>query len=305
MQKVFGFVLLGITALAGMWVFNHWIAPNVIWFLRNLWAIILMGTPLTLLALYVISNPIAVWGFFKTLSVKLTKFLVKMDPLSVMDRYIEWLDMKRQSLNGIITILRGKKIELERKVDKHNGIVKDAGSKGAAAIKEKDQNAASIQGTRLSSSRNSLAIYTPLLARLNKQLDFLCSLEENWKFSGQKLQIEVDNKREEYDTIKLVAKGMKTAEEFIGSDNEAVRLYGMGVKALEESVTQKMGYIEDFERRSKDIMSSISIEKRALQDDGLRELENYMNQGTLLLPTDFSAAAVAQPVAAGKFVFNK
>lgn len=68
------------------------------------------------------------------------------------------------------------------------------------------------------------------------------------------------------------------------------RIYGQSLKALEESVTQKIGYIEEFERRSKGLMSSINIEKKAIQDEGLKELEKYMKDGNLVLP-DFSKLA--------------
>jgi hypothetical protein len=130
----------------------------------------------------------------------------------------------------------------------------------------------------------------PMQQRADKSLKFLNSLAENWKFGIEKLEYQIAGKRAEYEIIKETTKGLKSAEDFINSDNEAAKLYGMSVKALEESVTQQIGYIDEFEKKSKGIMDNIAIEKQSIKDEGLAVLEEYMNNDNLKL--DFSSQAI-------------
>lgn len=286
-QKIFAFVLLGAAALGAIKLFNMFVAPHLLLFTKNIWLLLVTGGPLVLIALYVISNPFVIWGFFRTLSWKLTSWLIKQDPLSVMDRYVEYLEKKLKNLGLTINVLAGKKIKLDRNVNELQGKLESNLRLGNAAKIQNKTNEASTYGVKVSTDKSTLKTLMPLQARATKSLDFLKALSENWQFSIEKLKYQIEGKRTEYEIIKETTKGLKSAEDMINSDNEAARIYGMGLKELEEQVTQKMGYMEEFERKSKGAMSNISIEKQAMMDEGLAELEKYMDDGSLMLP-DFS-----------------
>jgi hypothetical protein len=285
-QKFVAWGIIGALIMGGMYVFNHFIAPNLIWFLNNIWAIIIPGAPLVAITLYTLFNPLVVWGFFKTLSVKFTAFLVKMDPLSVMDRYIDWLGMKLQNIRRTIETVNGEKISLDRQLGEYDKQIQQHLRNASAALQLGDKLNASLLGSKVSTLRNSVKVLTPLQQKAEKSLKLLRTVEENWAYAKEKLAFEVENKRIEYRIISRTVKGLKSADDFINSDNEAAKLYGMGVRELEERVTQGYGYIEEFDRRSKDIIAGISIEKQANMDEGLRELETYMKGGKLLIPVD-------------------
>ena len=66
------------------------------------------------------------------------------------------------------------------------------------------------------------------------------------------------------------------------------KIYQQSVELLEENVTQKIAYIEEFEKNSKTIMGSIDIEKQMMNQDGLQLLNSYINgnHNQLLLPEE-------------------
>ena len=288
-QKVFAFGILGALGYGAVLLLNS-VIPPITQLMKNIWELALYGIPLALIVLYVVSNPLMVWGFFKTLSWKLTSWMIKLDPLSVMDRYVDYLRKKLIGLNQTVTVLTGKKSKLDRNIADLKSKIEYNAKMGASAISQGLQNEASAYGVKVQTDRNTISLLLPLQTRLDKSLEFLSALSDNWKFGIEKLEYQIQGKRTEYEIIKETTKGLKNAEDFINSDNEAARIYGQSLKALEESVTQKIGYIEEFERRSKGLMSSINIEKKAIQDEGLKELEKYMKDGNLVLP-DFSKLA--------------
>ena len=89
-QKVFAFGILGALGYGAVLLLNS-VIPPITQLMKNIWELALYGIPLALIVLYVVSNPLMVWGFFKTLSWKLTSWMIKLDPLSVMDRYGDYL----------------------------------------------------------------------------------------------------------------------------------------------------------------------------------------------------------------------
>lgn len=295
-----GFVGLAIFGLA-IWGLIHWVLnpfmEDLAKLLKNTWLVVLLGTPLALIVLYCVTNPVAVWMFFASIGRAITAFFVKIDPLSVMDRYVDLLKRKIAGLRQTIAVLQGKKNKLDRQAADLQKNIQENLRLGAAAMKTADgRNAASTYGDMVATDKQTLQVTViPLQERLNRNLSFLQQLEDNWKWGIQKLEYQIKAKRNEYEIIKETTKGLKNAEDFINSDNEEARLFGMSLVALEEKVTQQLGYIDEFERRSKDIMSTISIEKQARQDEGLAELERYIQDGKLQMP-DFSKMGNIQDV---------
>lgn len=287
MEKGIALVLLAAVVWGLIKAFNKWVAPELITFIHNMWIIIPSLTLLVFLALYIISNPLVIWGIFTTISSKITRFFVKLDPLSGMDRYVEHMKKKLNNLMGTITVVVGKKVKLDRKLEELHSKVEANLKHGAAAKKIGKMEEASTYGVKVQTDNSTITILRARKGRVDKSLEFLKNLSENWKYGIEKLEYQISAKREEYEILKEVVKGLKSAEDFISSDNEAAKLYGMSVKALEETVTQQIGYMDEFERKSKGMLSAIEIEKQVAKDEGLIELEKYMQNGKLIMP-DYS-----------------
>jgi phage shock protein A len=299
-------MMLGIVYVGAVTV--NYFAPTILLAMQNIVYLTIGGIVIGLPALYCITNPLVVWGFFKTLSWKLTSFLIKMDPLSVMDRYVEYLQNKLAGLGEAITVLTGKRDKLDRKIEDLNKSIQENNRYGKAALEAGRNSEASVYGVKIQTDKSTLNLLTPLKQRADKNLELMQKLEENWATSIEQLKYQIQGKRAEYEIIKETFKGLKTAEDFINSDNDAAKLYGQSVLELENQVTQKMGYIEEFERKSKGIMSNIAIEKQANMDAGLAELQQYMQTTNLMLP-DFGGSSApvglkAEPAKATRFNFN-
>lgn len=285
-QKFLALGLLGALGYGAVLLLNK-VIPPINMLIHNMWQLLLWGGPLALIIIYVVSNPLVIWGFFKTISWKLTSWLIRMDPLSVMDRYVDYLTKKLSDLQGTITILVGKKTKLDRQIGSLKERIENNLQLGQASIKQGKKDVASVYGTKIQTDKSTMTLLMPLQIRIDKNLEFLKALSDNWQYGIEKLKYQIEGKRSEYEIIKETTRGLKSAEDFINSDNQAARLYGQGLKELEESVTQKIGYIDEFTRKSKPMMDSITVEKQAVQDEGLAELESYMQSGKLNMP-DFS-----------------
>lgn len=81
-QKIFAGGLLSIFAVTI--VYN---IGAIVFMLANIWLAMLLAAPI----IYMVFNPMIVWGLFKSLSYSLTKRIIGLDVLSAMDRYYDWV----------------------------------------------------------------------------------------------------------------------------------------------------------------------------------------------------------------------
>lgn len=261
-------------------------APILIQAIKNTWILIGLGAPLAFLLLYIVSNPKLIWMGYKSLCKKITSAFIKLDPLSFMDRYVDLLKGKLSSLEETRTTLKGKYIKLSRLTDEKMGLVRDYASKGKEALKQGNENLAGNFGELAATHKETVDIYTPILKKMESNIGFLDKLSENWSWSITKLETTIKAKREEYNTIKEMYKGISKAESLL-RDTEEGKIYQMSLDALEESVTQKIAYIEQFEKDSKLIMQEIDIEKGVSRGEGLDLIKKYTDGKLLLTDKDF------------------
>lgn len=272
---------------AGVLLFNAF-APTLIDFFNNFWHIVIVGAPAVFLALYVLQNPALLWMGYKTLCRKITSFFIRMDPLSFMDRYVDLLKDKRRGLQENKTKLKAKKIELERECESLKAQINEYLAMSKAAKATGDSRLSDLKSGLASTLKGSYDLYVPILTKMKTNLEFLDKLDENWGFSIEKLSLTVEAKRKEFTTLKTMAAALGAAEEFAKGDTEANRIYKESCAALEENVTKKIAFIEEFENNSKDVMKSMDLEKAMMSGEGLDLLAQYEEKGTVFLSDDYS-----------------
>lgn len=289
LEKFFRILLPAVTMFLILWggskIFNFF-ALDIVEMLKNVWWIVGLGLPLVLISLFVLRNPMFIVMFFNNIAHSITSALIRIDPLSYMDRYVDILLEKLGKVRGTIVNLRGKKTELERTIKEAQDNMKYELKLAEAALKIGKQSQASVHGENAAGYRDSLTLYKDPYDRMVKILVFLEEIAENWDVSIQKLQATIKRKRTEFDSLKAAAAAIDQAEDFVSGNTEQGKIYQESVRALEASVSQKIASIEDFEKRSKGIFDAAKIEKVMNQNEGLEMLKSFMKEGKLNL-SDF------------------
>lgn len=281
--------------IVGFWFWGT-IAEFVQQTLKSTLYTVLYGAPLAILAGSIFLYPMAWWMGYKSLCKKITSIFIKIDPLSFMDRYVDVLSEKLDNLNKIKVELKGRFVASDRRIISLQKEMKDHLRLGQAAIEQKQQTIASLEGKRYEGAKKSIELYTPNHERMKKSLEFLDALGENWGMSIIELREEIARKREEFEVLRDQAKALHMAEAFLSGNTPEGQVYQESLKALEASVTQKIAYIEDFEKRSRNIMDGIKVENQAQHDEGLAALEAAARDNNLLMPSSFAVPKFAVKV---------
>lgn len=288
LQWLFRIGLIGGLVYGGSLLINEF-APIINQAIKNIWILIGFGAPLAFLVGYVVLNPMVCWMWYKGICRKITSFFVKMDPLSFMDSYADLIESKLNKLRTrIITSLISKEKALEREIDAAKKAGAEAAKFGKAARDVGNKNQAGYYGTIVNNSQNTINIFMPLYTNVKAKRVFLEELAENWDYSARQLRETIKVKRNEYEILKTTVDGLKEAESWISSDNEAAKIYAMSVQALEETVTEKLGYITQFENKSKGLLDAIRLERGVRAEEGMAALEQFEENEQLFLPTDWN-----------------
>lgn len=237
--------------------------------------VLIVGLPI----LYVMQNPKLVAMAWKGFCRKITSAFIKLDPLSFMDAFVQTLIEKRAGVHKVKVMLEGKKVKLERKLNELTNNVENNMAKASAAQKIGKKDIAAMLSRKGKVDAESIKMFQPMYERMVKYITFFDKLIENWGITIEGTKYEIDQKRTEYEMIKEMHKGLSAAEIFTNSDSEEVQTFQLAIRALEENVTQKIAFIDDFEKRSKSIMDGVDIEKQMMTDEGLLMLEEYERNG--------------------------
>jgi hypothetical protein len=96
--------------------------------------------------------------------------------------------------------------------------------------------------------------------------------------NAEQLKYTLDSKAEEYKLLKELAEASGTASEFLKGNSEEYKLYQESLNQIETSVTQYTATVENFERKVRPILDTISADKNVSEQNGLKLIEDFKAQ---------------------------
>ncbi len=260
------------------------IAPTLNEFIDNFWMFALKwgGTALVVALVALNWTTINLWWLGKCKSISTA--LWQMDPLSVMRGFLIKLAKKVQNLEKTILFLSGKKIYLGNLIEKKKADAIDFERLALAAQKQGVMSSATLNANKAIELRKSIAIYQPIYDRYDKSTSYLSELLENWKQSYESTKFTIDNKEEEFKTLKSMYDGLKSIDDLTRSDSPELQAFAGSMKALEQDMAQRQAFLDDFEKRSGPLLTDMKVKKQADQDDALKLLEELAKDDNLKLP---------------------
>lgn len=293
-EKVLRIAIPALLIYGGIKVFNMF-APELIEFFSNVWRLVFLGVPFAALFAFVATNPKFIWMQYTTLIRKIVSFFIKLDPLSFMERYVDLLIKKKANLDKIKTNLSAKKVALERKIEESESQMEENIRLGKAAVANNNKERAGYYGELVQGNKESLRLYEPIYTKMEHNLTFLNKLSENWGYSIEKLRATIERKRTEFETLRDAAKALNQATDFINGETEEGKIYKESIIALEQSVSEKIAYIDEFEKNAKGILDQIDLERTANRTEGLDALQDALGD-KLLLPSEWLNVTPVKPV---------
>lgn len=256
----------------------YFILPFLIAVMVNLYITVALAIPI----LYVLYNPYLIWGLAKTISWKLTKGIIGLDPLSAMDRYLDWVQGKHESIKKSRLSLQSTLVELERQVEEKERSKVENEKRALTATNKGFTAEAELAATNALSDKDFLMSLIPMRDNLKVKVEYLGELDEVFGMNAKQLEYKITNVRTQYESTKKIMAGMKNANDVIGGVSDAKKLFDESVRQTNEQMSRMTANIQMFENNIKPALDSAKFDKQVKSDEARQLIEDLKRNNNLL-----------------------
>lgn len=125
--------------------------------------------------------------------------------------------------------------------------------------------------------------YTALHKKMGVLYKVLSKMYTNSEILLEDTEDQVKVKEQERDAIRAGHSAMSSAMSIIKGDTDKRAMFDQAMESIADDVSNKVGEMERFMEMSSDFMDSVDLQNGVFEEKGLKMLEEYEKQSTLLL----------------------
>jgi len=220
---------------------------------------------------------------YQSIMRKITSIFITIDPIGILKNYVSDLEDNLKKMGKQIGNLKGQMRNLKNMVEKNNDEIENnlaIARKAKQMSNEKHMVLSSRKAARL---RETNEKYVALHARLKVLYRVLAKMYSNSEILLEDTKDHVKVKEQERKAIRASHSAMKSAMSIIKGDPDKRAIFDQAMEGIAEDVANKVGEMERFMELSSDFMNSIDLQQGIFEEKGLKMLEEYEKQSTLLL----------------------
>ncbi len=286
-EGITGAIFLGVAAL-GIGYLGMLIIPPLI---AGLLSLLQMALVLGVIAvlLFVVLNPKTrnlMWYGYKSVMRKITGLFVQLDPIGILKSYVDDLENNLKKMSKQIGALRGQMRKLTT-IMQENTKEMDNNMKLASMAKKKGNQQQLMLATRKAARlKESNAKYNALHKKINIMHKILTKMYGNSEILLEDTRDQVKMKEQERKAIRASHSAMKSAMSVISGDPDKRAMFDQAMEATADDVANKVGEMERMMEMSASFMDSVDLQNGVFEEEGLKMLEKFEKQSTLLLMGD-------------------
>ncbi len=236
--------------------------------------------------LYMVLDPKVrnlVWYMYKSVMRSITGWFVQLDPISILKTYVEELENNLVKMRKQIGLLRGQMRKIQTLMEDNQKEI-EQNMKLASAAKDKGMEQqlmlSSRKAARLKESNDK---YQVLYQKMEILYRILTKMHSNSEILLEDTKSQVQLKEQERKAIRASHSAMRSAMSVISGDPDQRAMFDMAMEAIADDVANKVGEMERFIEMSSNFMKSIDLQQGIFQEEGMKMLEQWEKQSTLLL----------------------
>jgi hypothetical protein len=209
----------------------------------------------------------------------ITGIFINIDPIGVMEGYIDELKKNLGKMNTQIGNLRGQ-------MQKLGNIIKDnqkqisQNLQIADAAKKNDKQAIMVLKSRAAGRlQDSNVRLDELFRKMEIMHRVLVKMYENSEIMAIDLEDQVKVKKVERSAIQATHSAMSSAMSILSGDPDKKKMFDMALEAVNDDVSQKIGEMQRFMDLSSNFMNSIDLQNGVFEEEGMKMLEQWEKEG--------------------------
>ncbi len=220
---------------------------------------------------------------YKSVMRWITGLFIKIDPISILKNYVDELKGNLKQMRKQIYKLRSQKHKL-KEIILNNQKEIDTNLSQADQAKRSNEEAQMILKSRKAGRLQESNVKLDELYRKIEILDrVLNKMYQNSAILAEDIEDQVSIKETERKAILASHNAMKSAMSIIKGDADKKEMFDNALEAIADDVSNKVGEMEQFMSMSENFMQSIDLQNGVFEEEGLKMLEKWENEGVSIL----------------------
>ncbi|MEM1324792.1 MAG: hypothetical protein AAGI23_02500 [Bacteroidota bacterium] len=229
----------------------------------------------------------ALFGYgFKSLMRYITSFFVQLDPIAIMRGYVKELSENLHQMKKQIAQLRGQKHRLEEIIHNNKKQIQSNLAEASQARRDEQQKQMILKSRKAGRLRDSNVRLEELHKRMQVLYRVLTKMYENSEILKEDIEDQVEIKEQERKAIHATNSAMKSAMSVISGDPDQRAMFDRAMEAMTDDISNKVGEMERFMQLSANFMNSIDLQNGVFEEEGMKMLEQWEQEGTSLILGD-------------------
>ena len=209
----------------------------------------------------------------------LTGLFVQIDPIGILKSYVEDLEDNLSKMNKQINKLRGQMHKLKEIIFNNKKAIEDNLQLASKAKETNKQSMMILKSRKAGRLKESNMRLEDLYRKMEVLYRVLSKMYENSEILKEDIKDQVAVKEQERKAIHASHSAMKSAMNIISGNKDARYMFDMALEAIADDVSQKVGEMERFMDMSANFMDSIDLQNGVFEEEGLKMLEKWEQEG--------------------------
>jgi hypothetical protein len=220
---------------------------------------------------------------FKSTMRWITGIFIKIDPIAILTGYIEDLRTNLKSMRKQIAKLRGQMHKLKEIILNNNKEISSNLTLANEAKAKNEKNQMILKSRKAGRLKESNLKLESLLKKMEILYRVLNKMYDNSFVLVEDIEDQVKVKEQERKAITASHSAMKSAMSIIKGDADKRAIFDQALEAVADDVANKVGEMEQFMTMSENFMQSIDLQNGVFEEEGLKMLEKWEDEGVSLL----------------------
>ncbi len=283
-EGVTGFIFMAGLVVGGGYLLYK-LLPYIVSILQNTVHAVILFVVLGAI-LYVLFDPKfrnLIWFIYKSIMRAITGLFVNIDPIGILETYIESLHKNLEEMDGHIAKLKGQIQKLKQIIKTNSDEMQESLLMAEQAKKANNKDMVVINTRQYGRLEESNKRFNELLTKMEILYRVLAKMYDNSGYLIKDIENEVRIKKQEREAIRSGYSAMRRAMSIIKGDPDKKMMFDQAMDAIVDDISSKIGEMERFMEVSSTFIESIDLQNGVYEQKGMELLEKMEKEGISLL----------------------
>ena len=271
------------------------VMPSLIELAENIWYLAAMCGGLFVVGYMLLDKRVRtlIWYFYKSMIRKVTGAFIQLDPIAIIEGFLEDLKDKMGTMESQIGSLKGQIRKIKMKIQSKEEKAEYFFNMAKAAQNKGDNAQMNLNAKKAAREKKSMVSFIALRDRTEKLYKILSKMKKYSAIMVDDIGHEIEIKKEERETIRTSHRIMKSAVNIINGNSDRKVIFDQAMEYIVDDIGMRIGEMERFMDVSADYMNNMDLEQDMLEGQGLKAFDEWSNK----IDEKFDAANYKSPIA--------